>query len=134
MQTCSPMVELLIQEGAKLKEDIQEMTARLRQIHLRLIENTSFHDGKNTATLSGAGYKVKISLRESIAWDQEKILKFREYVPEKKFVELFKVIYEPTSKKMIDGFIAHADCELSNGLKWCMTIKPAAPQVSYEKL
>jgi hypothetical protein len=101
---------------------------------LRLAESARFENGKKTAVLFGAGYRVKVRLYENIAWDQEKILKFREYVPEEKFGELFKAVYEPTSRKEIDGFIAHADRELSNGLKWCMSVKPGAPQVTYEKL
>jgi hypothetical protein len=127
-------IDSLILEGAALKNEIDSKTARLRLIHLRLAESAKFENGKKTAVLSGAGYRVKVRLYENIAWDQEKILKFREYVPEEKFEELFKTVYEPTSRKEIDGFIAHADRELSNGLKWCMSVKPGAPQVTYEKL
>ncbi len=127
-------IDSLILEGVALKIEIDSKTARLRLIHLRLAESARFENGKKTAVLSGAGYRVKVRLYENIAWDQEKILKFREYVPEEKFAELFKAVYEPTSRKEIDGFIAHADRELSNGLKWCMSVKPGAPQVAYEKL
>jgi hypothetical protein len=127
-------VESLIREGAALKDEIDGKTARLRQIHMRLAESARFENGKKTAVLFGAGHRVKVRLYENIAWDQEKILKFREYVPEEKFGELFKAVYEPTSRKEIDGFVAHADRELSNGLKWCMSVKPGAPQVTYEKL
>jgi len=127
-------IDSLILEGAALKNEIDSKTARLRLIHLRLAESAKFENGKKTAVLSGAGYRVKVRLYENIAWDQEKILKFREYVPEEKFEELFKTVYEPTSRKEIDGFIAHADRELSDGLKWCMNVKPGAPQVTYEKL
>jgi len=129
-----PGIESLIREGAALKDEIDGKTARLRQIHLKLAESARFENGKKTALLFGAGYRVKVRLYENIAWDQEKILKFREYVTEEKFGELFKAVYEPTSRKEIDGFISHADRELSNGLKWCMSIKPGAPQVTYEKL
>ncbi len=127
-------LEILIREGAALKDEIDGKAARLRVINQTLAESARFENGKETATLFGAGYKVKVSQRESVSWDQERILKFREYINEGKFEELFKVVYEPTSKKTIDGFIAHADKELSNGLKWCMSVKPATPQVSYEKL
>jgi len=127
-------IDSLILEGAALKNEIDSKTARLRLIHLRLAESARFENGKKTAVLFGAGYKVKVRLYENIAWDQEKILKFREYVPGEKFGELFKAVYEPTSRKAIDGFIAHAERELSNGLKWCMSVKPGAPQLTYEKL
>ena len=90
-------IDSLILEGAALKNEIDSKTARLRLIHLRLAESARFEKGKKTAVLSGAGYRVKVRLYENIAWDQEKILKFREYVPGEKFGELFKAVYEPTS-------------------------------------
>jgi hypothetical protein len=133
-QSDSLGIESLIREGAALKSEIDSKTARLRLIHLRFAESVRFENGKKTAHLVGAGYQVRVRLHDNIAWDQEKILKFREYVLEEKFGELFKAVYEPTSQKQIDGFIGHADRELSNGLKWCMSVKPGVPQVTYEKL
>ncbi len=126
--------ESLIREGARLKGEIDFALARLRKINLKLAESARFENGKQTAYLFGTGFKVKVRLQENIAWDQEKLLKLREYLPEGKFGELFKVVYEPTSKKAIDGFIAHADPDLADGVKWCMSVKPGAPQVSYEKV
>ena len=128
------MVESLIREGAALKREIDAKTARLRSINQFLAESAPFKSGAKTACLIGGGYKVTIRLHENIAWDQEKIGAFRKYLPEEKFVELFRMIYEPTSKKAIDGFIAHADKDLSNGLKWCMSVKPGAPQLKYEEV
>lgn len=127
-------IESLIREGAALKKEIESRTMRLRSINQALAECASFKPGQGTAALFGAGYRVKVRLHDNISWDQEKILEFRRHLPEEKFCELFKTVYEPASKKTIDGFIAHADPDLSTGLKWCMTLKPAAPQVTYEKL
>jgi len=126
--------ELLIMEGARLKGQIEAAQAQLRKINLELGARAEFRDGKQTACLFGAGYRVKISLRENVSWDQEKLLKLAEFLPKGKFNELFKVVYEPTSKKTIDGFIAHGDPDLAAGVKWCMTVKPAAPQVAYERM
>jgi len=134
---CSPASRgsaALIREGAELKSEIDAKTARLRQINLRLAESARFKNGHKTAYLTGAGFKVKIRLHENITWDQEKIIRFRECLPEEKFAELFKVVYEPTSKKAIDGFIIYAVRDLANGLKWCMNAKPGLPLVTYEKL
>ena len=126
-------LESLIREGAELKSEIDSKTARLRKINLALAERATFKDGQKTAHLSGGGYHVKVRLYENIIWDQERIVEFRGYLPEEKFAQLFKAVYEPTSKKTIEGFIAHADPDLASGLKWCMRIKPGAPQVTYEK-
>ncbi|MDA8306719.1 MAG: hypothetical protein M0Z81_07825 [Deltaproteobacteria bacterium] len=130
----SSSLESLIREGAELKREIEAKTTRLRSINLLLAENAPFKSGQKTACLIGGGYKVRIRLHENLTWDQEKIAAFRKYLPAEKFFELFKMIYEPTSKKAIEGFIAHADKDLSDGLKWCMSVKPGAPQLTYEKL
>ncbi len=127
-------LEALIVEGATLKGEIDAKAARLRRINQLLAECAIFRRGEKSAYHRAGGYKVRIRLHEIITWDQEKIAAFRKYVPAEKFFELFKMIYEPTSKKAIDGFIDHGDKELAAGLKWCMSVKPGAPQLKYEKL
>lgn len=128
------ILEALIEEGAALKREIEAKTVRLRSINLLLSESAPFESGQKTACLIGGGYKVRIRLHDNITWDQEKIGVFSKYLPEEKFAELFKTIYEPRSKKAIDGFIAHADKDLSAGLKWCMSVTPGAPRLTYEKM
>jgi len=125
-------IESLILEGARLKGEIDCALSRLRRINLKLAESARFENGRRTAYLFGAGYKVKVRLQENISWDQEKLLKLREYLPEAKFSELFKVVYEPMSKKAIEGFIAYGDQDLADGVKWCMSIRTGAPHVTYE--
>jgi hypothetical protein len=127
-------IESLIREGARLKGEIDCALSMLRKINLKIAESVVFEKGKQTAYLFGAGYKVKVRMQENIAWDQEKLLKLREYLPEGKFGELFKVVYEPTSKNAIYGFVAHADPDLADGVKWCMSVKPGAPHVTYEPI
>ncbi|MDR3569661.1 MAG: hypothetical protein P4L43_16670 [Syntrophobacteraceae bacterium] len=129
-----PILEALIREGAALKREIDAKMARFRGINQLLAENTQFTSDRKTACLIGGGYKVRIRLHDNITWDQERIAAFRRYLPAEKFVELFKMVYEPTSKKAIDGFLAHADKDLSNGLKWCMSVRPGAPHLTYEKV
>lgn len=127
-------LDSLIREGAELKAEIDSKTERLRRINLALAECATFKDGQRTAHLAGAGWHVKVRLHEIVSFDQEKLLIFRDYLPEEKFAQLFKTVYEPTSKKAIDGFLAHADKDLAGGLRWCMNVKPGAPQVTYEKI
>ena len=126
-------LESLIREGARLKSDIESKTARLRRINLALAESAEFKGEQRTAHLAAAGYHVTVRLHDNVTWDQERICEFRELLSEEKFAQLFRAVYEPTSKKQIDGFMAHADPDLAAGLRSCMTIRPGAPQVSYEK-
>jgi hypothetical protein len=131
---CRPGLEFLIMEGARLKGEIDAALGRLRKINVQLAESARFEGGKKTAYINGAGYKVKVSLVENTSWDQEKLRKLKEFMPDGKFAELFKTVYEPTSKKEIDGFLAHGDPDFANGVRWCMSVKPGSPQVSYEKV
>jgi hypothetical protein len=128
------ILEALIREGAALKHEIDAKMARFRSINQLLAENASFKSGQKTTSLIGGGYKVKIRLHENVTWDQERIATFSRCLPDEKFRELFKTIYEPTSKRTIDGFLAHANADLSGALRWCMSVKPGTPQVTYEKL
>ena len=127
-------VEFLILEGAALKCEISRKIERLRQINLMLAESARFENGRKTARLAGGGYKVEVRLLENIAWDQKKLVKLRGYLPEDRFRQIFNMIYEPTSRRAIDGFITYAEADFSNALRGCMSVKPGAPQVTYEKL
>ncbi len=126
-------LESLIREGAALKREIELKTARLRSINQLLTERARFEEGRKTSVLIGGGYKVRVRLHENITWDQDRIATFRKCVEAEKFFELFRMVYEPTSKRAVEGFIAHAAKGLSEGLKWCMSVKPGAPQVAYEQ-
>jgi hypothetical protein len=127
-------VESLIREGAGLKNQIDALSERLKQVNATLAAAAEFENGKKTAHLVGAGFRVKVQLKENISWSQEKLLKFREYVPEETFASLFKSVYEPASKKAIDGFLGYASKELVEGLQWCRTVKEGQPSVTYEPL
>jgi hypothetical protein len=127
-------LETLIREGAGLKRELELKTARLRSINLLLAQRARFEEGRKSSVLIAGGYRVRVRLQENITWDQERIATFRKCVEAQKFFELFKMVYEPTSKKAIEGFIAHGDKGLSEGLKWCMSVRPGAPQLAYEKL
>jgi hypothetical protein len=126
--------EDLIREGAGLKRDIDRKTARLRDINQELATLAEFKNDAKTGYLVGAGYKVKVQLKENIAWDQEKLHMLRDNIPEEQFQKLFRMLYEPVARKAIDGFLAHAEKDLADGVRWAMTVKPGAPQVTYEPL
>ena len=127
-------VESLIREGAALKREIDEKMARFRGINFLLAERAEFKEGRKTGSLTGGGYEVKVRLSENITWDQERIAAFRRCLPEEKFAELFRMVYEPTSKKVIDGFLAHADKDLARGLEWCRSVRGGSPHLTYEKV
>jgi hypothetical protein len=127
-------VDELISEGAKLKQSIDAATSALREINFKLATTIPFKDGAKSTSTYGAGYKVKIQLRDNVSWDQGKLLQAKGFFPEDQWSALFKTIFEPTSKKALDSFLSNGEPELANGIRWAMTVKPGAPSVVYEKI
>jgi hypothetical protein len=126
--------EDLIREGATLKQAIDHMTAKLRQINRELAALAEFKDGGKTTHLVGAGYRVRIQLKENITWAQEKLSQLREHMPAEQFDRLFRMVFEPASKKVLDGFLENSEPHLVEGIRWAMKVKPGAPQVTYEQM
>lgn len=127
--------EVVIQEAALLRREIDAKIARLRILESFLVESVTFDNGELQPTcLIGARYKARIRPVNDITFDQEKLSSFRKYLPDEKFNSLFKLTFEPTSWKAIRNFLVEADPPLSDGLRWCMNTKPAGAHIVYEKL
>ncbi len=126
-------LEELIREGAGLKIQLDEITAKLREVN-RKLEGLADFNGKKTAYLVGGGFKVTVQKRENVKWLQDRILQLKANIPHDLFTSLFKISYEPISKKTIDEFLQHGDHDLAQGVVWCREISPGAPQVTFEKL
>jgi restriction endonuclease S subunit len=128
METPITEVNDLIKEGAQLKAFIATSTERLRTINERLATAAEYKDGSKTGHLFGAGYQVKISLRDNVKWDQAKIAQLIAHLPNAK--ECFKTEYKPDNKKL-DAAIARSE-ELEQAVNWARTVSPGAPTVTYE--
>lgn len=124
----------LIREGAGLKNEIDSKTKRLREINKQLAELAEYKAGSKTGSLVGAGYKVKVQLKETISWDQDKLDDTRQCLGDEVFFKVFKWKFEPQSKKDLDGFLEYADEKYRSPILGAMTVKPAQPQVKYERL
>jgi hypothetical protein len=126
--------EDLIREGASLKQAIDHMTAKLRDINKELAALAEFKDGGKTGHLAGAGYKVRVQLKDNVSWDQEKLRQLRDHLPAGHFDRLFRMVFEPASKKILDSFLEHGEPDLIEGIRWAMQVKTGAPQVTYEQM
>jgi hypothetical protein len=126
--------EDLIREGAGLKQGIDQMTAKLRDINKELASLAEFKNGGKTGHLVGAGYKVRVQLKENVTWDQDKLRQLREHMPAEQFDKLFRMLFDPASKKLIDGFLEKGDRDLAQGIRWAMQVKAGTPQVTYEPM
>ncbi|MGE4442738.1 MAG: hypothetical protein AB7D27_14815 [Desulfomicrobium sp.] len=127
-----PEAAVLIREGSALKEEIDEKSGRLREIHTRLAGLATFKDGKKTATVEGAGLRAKVQLKTYVKFDQEKVAFARTKMGDHAFSQVFGWTFKPRSQKDLDGFLAHGNPELVALVRDVMTITPGAPQVTYE--
>ncbi|GAB6036178.1 hypothetical protein JCM15519_07370 [Fundidesulfovibrio butyratiphilus] len=128
-----PEAVALIREGAELKDEIDESTARLREIHRRLEELATFPPGKNTAKIEGQGIDVTIQRKEYVKFDQGKLNTLRLAMGNDAFLKPFGFKFEPRSKKELDAFLEYGDKAFANQARAAMTITGGAPAVTYKR-
>jgi len=121
----------LIQAGAKIKAEMDALQLRLKDINQEIYEKTTFIDGKNTVNTKSGNITAKIQKKETYAWDQAKLDAARNIIGDAKFMEVFAFKWKESSKKTLDGFLAHAPDEQKKTVLAALTIKPSY-SVSYE--
>ena len=121
----------LIQAGAKLKNEIDALQLQLKDINQQIFEKTTFVDGKNTVNTKAGSITAKIQKKETYAWDQAKLDTARQIIGDAKFMDVFAFKWKESSKKTLDGFLAHAPDEQKKPVLAALTIKPSY-SVSYE--
>lgn len=102
----------LLYEGYTLKQEIDQKTARLREINKALADQAEYK-GKTGHILNGK-IKAKISLRENVKWDQEKLEEAKRFLPI--FPIVFKAEYKPKSTKALET--AMHDENFKNAIEW----------------
>lgn len=121
----------LIQAGAKIKAEMDALQLQLKDINQGIFEKTTFLDGKNTVNTKAGNITAKIQKKETYAWDQAKLDAARQILGDAKFLEVFVFKWKESSKKVLDGFLAHAPDEQKKPVLAALTIKPSY-SVSYE--
>ena len=123
-------VEDAIVRGAELKIQIDYLTSELRKINLFLSEQAEYKPGSKTGHLEACGIKVKVSTRENVKYDQDRLVTVRQHFPF--FEEVFRSKWEPDSKAL-SAFMA-TDGEFRKAVEWSRTVTPGAPTVTYTKI
>lgn len=121
----------LIKTGAQLKNELDNIQARLKEINQQIFEQTTFANGKNTVNTQAGNINAKIQRKETYSWDQVKLDTARQILGDSKFLEIFAFKWKESSKKAIDGFLAHAPAEQKKPVMDALTIKPSF-SVTYE--
>ena len=115
-------IESLVKEHLELKSQIDELKARLSDVSEKIAKQAVFPEGKNTASASIGGYKVKVQRKETYSWDQAKLNTARFALGDEKFLHLFRYKWE-ANKRALDGFMANASEEQKRPVEDALTIK-----------
>jgi hypothetical protein len=127
-------VDVLAQEAVALKERIGSAQDRLREIDEQLAAMAIFPKGKQTGTVEGDVFKIKVTLKEYSKWDQEALRQARGVLGDDAFFKVFTWEFKPISKKELDGYLKFAGDEYKNAVLNALTVTPGKPQVTYERV
>jgi hypothetical protein len=124
--------QTLVDYAAKLHEEISAKDKELKEIKKKLAEKAEFKEGSKTGHVFGVRWHATVALKEAIKWDQDALRALRLAIGDEDFFKIFKFIYEPVSKKALDGAI---DFGLhGEDIKKAFTITPGSPQVTFKPM
>lgn len=116
----------LFERGYSLKKTIDEMTAELKNINLRIADEAEYKPGSKTGHILTPDIQVIVSRRENVKWNPEKLQSIKSHFSDR-FDELVKFEIKPDARK-----IKQAGGEIERAFNWAKEITPAQPTVSYE--
>ncbi len=98
-----------VEEAFALKSEKDRIDARLKELYSFIIAQANFNKDNKTVMLEIAlPYVVKVVARDTIKWNQSKLLSLRNELDTNDFERLFKSEYKHQSKQVIDNFILFA--------------------------
>ena len=127
------MTNAIFFEYVSLKSEVEQKTARLRDLAKQIAAVTTFPEGKNTAHAVEAGYNFTIQRKENVRWDQKKLATCRADFGDDLFFKLFGWKYEPNTK-ILNGFFETGDPSQIGMVLDARTVSPGAPQISFEAI
>jgi hypothetical protein len=122
----------LVDMAAAMKEDIGKLTEKLRQANIILAERATYKDGSKTGYADGRHFTAKVQKKENESWDQEKLEAARSTMGDPEFFRVFKWDFKPKNAKVLAGALEFG--RHSALIEAARTVKPGAPQVSFETL
>lgn len=124
-------VERLIHRGLELRCSIDGLKKQLEAVNREVAALAEFPEGKATAYVCGEGCRARVSLREYEKWDQERLGDARRLLGEELFGSLFRRVWEPVSRREVQGFLKHGPHELRAVVQAAREAR-VTPQVVYE--
>lgn len=112
----------LVREHHEIKAQIDELKTRLAEVSDAIAKQAVFPEGKNTASASVNGWKVKVQRKMTYSWDQNKLNNARLLLGDETYLRLFRYEWKH-NKKALDGFLANAPEAQKRPVEDAMTVK-----------
>lgn len=121
----------IVSEYAKLKAEIEQKQARLRELAGQIDGLAIFPEGKNTTHLCAAGYNVTIQRRQNIKWNQKALNDCRVKLGDDLFFKLFTWEFKANTRALT-GFLDMGDQHQAAIIAAARTVTPGATQISLD--
>lgn len=121
----------LIRRGLELRCSIDSLKKQLEEVNRQIVEAAEFPEGRSTAWVQGKGCRARVVNRVYEKWDQHKLDAARRVLGSDAFDSLFRAVWEPVSRRDVQGFLAHAPEHERDALLAALDAK-TSPMVSYE--
>jgi len=118
-------IQTLVKQGYQLKNQINALTAQLREINEALANVARYRDDSNTGEIITPEITVKVTKRENVKWDQAKLYEVSQHIST--FNDFVKYEIKPDVRA-----IKKAEGDVAKAFDWCKTVTPGAPTVKYE--
>jgi hypothetical protein len=122
-----------IKEYLELKEKIDALKARQDELVEELHKAATFPEGKKTGHIFDRQYKVTVSLRDNVTWDQKKLEEARGKIGNERFFNIFKAEFKPAYKADLYAAIL-VDPAIRKVIAPAMTVKPGKPSIKIEEV
>jgi len=122
----------LIKAAAVLDTSVKNQAHRLRELKAEITKRADFKPGSKTGYLSGGDIRAKVQRRQNIIWQQNHLTRLRRQLGDPAFLGLFRIRYEPISRKLIENYMEQEQPAGVEALRSAMTVKSTAALVSFE--
>lgn len=123
-------IDRLIEKGMKLRCAVDTLKRELDSVNRDIVALAEFPEGKNTAWVLGSCGKARVVNRVYDKWDQARLDEIRGIMGEDAFGVLFRRVWEPVSRREVQGFLSHGPAEYAELLRGALSTK-VTPAVSF---
>ena len=122
----------LVDRAGALHDEISAKDKELKELKLRLAELADYKEGSKTGHVFCDKFHATVALKENVKWDQKALEALRIKMGDANFFKVFRWIFEPQSKKVLDGAIDFG--EFGSEIKKAFTTSPGSPQVTFKPM